>query len=177
MNNYIPDMNRFKLAGPPEWFLRQLWEFDSSLVIVPSRQSYVYRLAQRRKLNLSAKIVNESLFKESDTQMLATYELVPVTSILATVNWSNPLFFQELRRRAPWRMGGADAMQQMVDAQDRQESASIESDNDNMRAVLAKDAWGMYNKKIGVRSQMYSPRVKRETPTQEPKAPSVIIKP
>lgn len=183
MNNYIVDLNRFKLAAPPQWFLSKLWEFDNSLVIVPSRQSYVYRLAQRRKLQLSDKIVNDSLFKESDTQMLASYSLVPVTSILANPNWGNPLIFVELARRAPWRQGGADEMEKKILAQEAKEELDKAVAQDDMLNILGKDAWGMYNKKLGLRSQMWSPRIK---PTevkrlmgqevgQQAKAPAIII--
>ena len=79
-SNYVVDENRFRLAGPPQWWLRKLWDFDNSLVVVPSRQGFYYRLAQRRKLKLSDKVVNDALFKESDTKMLASYSLVPVTT-------------------------------------------------------------------------------------------------
>src|SRR3990167_2009395 len=118
-SNYIPDVNRFKLAGPPRWFLGQLWSFDPSLVIVPSRQGYYYRLAQRRKLQLPEHIVNEALWQHSDTQMLASYSLVPVTTILATANWGNPLIFTDLAQRAPWRMGGANKVIETIEAQEK----------------------------------------------------------
>src|SRR5580692_8851356 len=119
MINYIPDHNRFHLAGPPAWWLRQLAVFDSSLVVVPSRQSFVYRLAQRRRPSLHATMVNDLTFKESDTRMLASYGLIPVTTILATANWSNPLMFEELRRRSPTMMGGAAKVNAMLEAQDQ----------------------------------------------------------
>lgn len=176
MTNYIPDQNRFKLAGPPDWWLRGLWEFDNSLVVIPSRMGFYYRLAQRRKLKLSEDIVNDALFKESDTQMLASYGLVPVTTILATANWSNPLLFEELRRRAPWRMGGADKVSQMLEEQDAKDELDKRAKTDEHLTHLAKDSWGLYNKKIGLRTHMYSPKVRRDGPAPEPKAPGLIIK-
>src|SRR3990167_5016561 len=120
--NYIRDINPFHLAGPPAWWLRQLHDFDPSLVVVPSRQGFYYRLAQRRPLRLPDHIVNDALFKESDTKMLASYSLVPVTTILSTANWSNPCLFVELANRAPWRMGGAAKVNKMLEDQDRAES-------------------------------------------------------
>ena len=45
MRNWIEDENRFKLSGPPKWFLQRLKDFDPSLVILPSRQKMAYRLA------------------------------------------------------------------------------------------------------------------------------------
>lgn len=160
--NYIVDTNPFKLAGPPSWWLRQLWEFDSSLVIVPSRQDCIYRLAQRRKLNLPADMVNDMLFQQSDTQMLASYGLIPVTTILSTANWSNPFLFEELRRRAPWRLGGADAVANRLDEEDFKAEVDKRAQTDEHLTYLGKDAWGLYNKKIGTRSHMYIPKTKQE---------------
>jgi hypothetical protein len=158
MLNYIVDTNPFKLAGPPTWWLRKLWDFDSSLVVVPSRQQCVYRLAQRRKLNLPAHIVNDVLFKESDTKLLASYGLIPVTTILATANWGNPYLFEELRNRAPWRLGGAELVNQQIEEQEAKDELDRRAATDERLHSLAKDSWGLYNKKIGVRSHMYIPK-------------------
>lgn len=158
--NYIQDTNRFQLAAPPDWFLHQLYMFDPSLVIVPSRQSFCYRLAQRRRLKLSEKVVNDVLKEQADTRMLASYSLVPVTTILATANWSNPLIFVELQRRAPWRMGGAAKFTQMVEGQDRQDLLDKQARQDEHISYLAKDAWKHYNKQIGLRSHLWSPTTK-----------------
>ena len=160
MVNYIPDQNKFQLAGPPKWWLAQLLDFDDSLVVVSSRQGFYYRLAQRRKLKLPDHIVNDSLFNESDTKMLASYSLIPVTTILATANWSNPYLFEELRRRAPHRLGGADKVNAMLEAQDQQDELDKLAKQDEHLTALGKDAWGLYNKKIGLRSKMWSPKTK-----------------
>lgn len=162
MNNFIPDTNRFHLSGPPKWFLAQLWEFDPSLVIVPSRQGFYYRLAQRRKLQLPEHIINEALFNESDTKMLAGYSLVPVTTIVATCNWSNPLIFHELAQRAPWRMGGADKVNAMLDEQDMKREFNKRAATDEHLTGLSKDAWKYYQLKTGLRTSLYSPTVKRQ---------------
>jgi hypothetical protein len=160
LTNYLPDQNKFKLAGPPAFFLKQLWDFDDSLVVVPSRQGFYYRLAQRRRPNLSMAVVNEALWKESDTQMLASYNLVPVTTIIPTANWSNPFLFEELRRRSPHRMGGAEKVIQQLEAMEAEKETKLNAQIDDNNSILAKDAWRLYNKKIGVRSHMYSPTVK-----------------
>lgn len=150
MPNYLEDQNPFRLAGPPKHFLRQLWDFDSSLVVIPSRQGFYYRLAQRRPLRLQDKIVNEALFKESDTRMLASYGLVPVTTILATANWSNPLLFQDLADRAPWRNGGAEKVANLLDARDMDKDRVTHEKTDEMLTDLSKDGWKLYRKKIGL---------------------------
>jgi hypothetical protein len=159
--NYIPDLNPFSLAGPPTWWLAKLWDFDNSLVVVPSRQGFIYRLAQRRKPNLSQAVVNEALFQESDTKMLASYHLVPVTTILATANWGNPYLFEELRRRAPWRLGGAEKVIREIELTEWQDEQAKKAQTQENLQSLSKDAWGLYNKKIGTRTHMWSPTVKR----------------
>ncbi len=162
--NYIVDVNPFKLAGPPEWFKRSLWEFDASLVIVPSRQGFYYRLGQRRQLKLPERVVNDVLKEQADTRMLASHSLVPVTTILATVNWGNPIIFEELRRRAPWRMGGAQKFTEMVEDQDKKEYLEKQEQQEEHLDYLAKDAWKFYNKKIGLRSHLWSPKTKSSSP-------------
>ena len=156
--NYIADVNRFALAGPPQWWLSKLWEFDNSLVVVPSRQGFYYRLAQRRKLRLPEHIVNDALFKESDTQMMASYSLVPVTTIIATANWDNPYMFVELSNRAPWRLGGADKVNKMLETQDKQTVQTKQKAVDEKLYYLSRDAWNFYRQKIGLRSHLWSPR-------------------
>jgi hypothetical protein len=148
------------LAGPPQWWLQRLWHFDASLVVVPSRQTCVYRLAQRRKLLLPEQLVNDALFKESDTRMLASYSLIPVTTILATANWSDPQLFEELARRAPWRQGGAERVNELLNAQDQQDELDKRMRTDEHLSYLGRDAWRLYGKKIGVRSAMWSPRTR-----------------
>ena len=173
MTNYIVDTNRFQLAGPPKWFLQQLWEFDNSLVLVPSRQGFFYRLAQRRPLQLATAIIQDVLKEQADTAMLAAHGLVPVTTVLSTVRWDNPAIFSELRRRAPWRMGGADKFDAMVMEQDRREAIEKAAQQDDMLSQVSKDSWRYYNKLIGTRSHLWSPTVKSRT--AESPAPSIII--
>jgi hypothetical protein len=99
-------------------------------------------------------ITNNALFKESDTQMLASYGLIPVTSILPTANWSNPYLFQELANRAPHRQGGAEKIANQLDEQDVQEEEVKRRLTDEHLKYLSKDAWKLYNKKIGLRGSI-----------------------
>jgi len=150
MINYIPDENPFHLAGPPAWWLRMLWDFDHSLVVVPSRQGCYYRLAQRRRMNLPMHIVNDALFKESDTRMLAGYSLVPVTTILATAQWSDWMF-HELGNRAPWRLGGAEKVIKAIEDQDIRQDAQVQAAIDDQLTERSKDGWKLYQSKTGAR--------------------------
>ena len=161
--NYIADQNKFHLSGPPVWWLHQLHSFDESLVVVPSRMGFYYRLAQKRPLLLPERMVNDLLFKESDTQMLASYGLVPVTTILATANWSNPLMWEDLRQRAPWRMGGAEKVSNAIEAREKQAEEAKQAHLDESLTHRAKDAWGYYKKKIGIQSHMWIPKTSQPT--------------
>ena len=172
MDNYIVDLNRYNLASPPEWFLNQLYLFDSSLVILPSRQMWGYRLAQHRKPSLKDNIAYEALKEEADTAMFLSYHLVPVTTITATANWSNPRIFKELSDRAPWRNGGAEKVNAMLDSQDKAEALQKQALIDENLTSTAKDGWKYYQKLTGLRSNLYSPTVKQKV---QKKSPGIVI--
>ncbi len=148
MNNWIPDVNKFNLPAPPVWWLNKLKEFDPSLVVITSRQDFVYRLAQRRKLNLPDHIVNDAFFNQSDTRMLASYGLVPVTSIMPNANWSNPYLFVELANRAPWRHGGAEKVTNALEAREAEEQDKVKAKTDEMLTEVAQNAWKYYKHKL-----------------------------
>lgn len=150
-HNYIEGTNPFKLAGPPRWFLTKLAEFDSSLVIMPSQQGFYYRLAQRRRPNLASALINDLLFQESDTQMLATRNLVPVTTILATANWDNPLLFVELANRAPHRNGGAEKVMQHIEESEAAAQAKLDANTAQHLTDVAKAGWKSYQYRSGQR--------------------------
>lgn len=151
LDNYIPDQNRFELAGPPQWWLRLLKDFDDSLYVLPSRQGYYYRLAQKRPIRLAVKIVNDILKEQADTQMLATYGLIPVSTINPLANWS-PLMFEELTARAPWRQGGADKFIRKVEDLDAEREAKRDARIDQNLSDRAKDGWKLYQAKTGART-------------------------
>ncbi len=174
MNNFIRDTNPFNLSAPPKWWLQRLWEFDNSLVIIPSRMEFHYRLCQRRPTDAKAKLVNE-LKLDSDSGMLLSHGLIPVTTILANPKWDNPLMWEDLKSRAPWRMGGAEVYEKLLDGIDAKREMDIALRADDRNTQLAKDAWRMYNKKIGHRAQMYSPTVKSKIDKGRIKSPQIII--
>lgn len=172
-SNYIPDTNPFNLAGPPDYFLRKLLEFDPSLVLVASRQGFFYRLAQRRPLKLAENVVNDILKEQSDTRMLAQYGLVPITTVVATARWDNPMIFVELEKRAPWRMGGAQKVIDMIEGAEREELLKKRIAEDERLGYVAKDSWRFYQKLIGTRSHLWSPTVKKsDGPYHEPSSGS-----
>lgn len=171
--NYEPGLNPFHLAGPPAWWLRKLWDFDPSLVVIPSVQGYHYRLCQRRPLDKKAKLVND-IELSGDSKQLAQFGLIPVTTILATAKWDNPLMWNDLAERAPWRQGGAEAYEKKLDEIEQRKNIKTAEEINDRNTYLSKDAWKMYLKKIGLRNQLWSPTVKPKE--SAPKAaPSIKI--
>lgn len=175
--NWIVDTNRFALAEPPQWWLKGLADFDDSLVVIPSRMGPYYRLAQRRQMTPTIKL-NHELDAQPDSKMLASYGLVPVTTITFTgpPNW-NPMMFEELRRRAVWRMGGLDAVMKRIEADEKAalkaKAEKISQRNDQ----IVDDAWKYYNFKRGVRGNLYSPKTpNRGEKPSEKKAPIIRIR-
>lgn len=159
MKNYIPDQNRFALAGPPKWWLKLLKDFDSSLVIVPSRQGAYYRLGQRRKLRLATAVVNDVMKEQADTAMLASYGLIPVSTINPLANWS-PAMFEELTARAPWRQGGADKFTKKLEEFEAEREAKKEAKLEQNLTDRSKDGWKLYQAKTGQRTFVNSAKVK-----------------
>ena len=154
MTNYLVEKNPFKLAGPPEWWLRKLAEFDPSLVVMPSGQGFYYRLCQRRKPTLTQKLVNDLLFNESDTKMLASRGLIPVTTILSTANWDNPLLFKDLAERAPWRNGGAEKINKKLEDDEFLQDMNKRKVTEQNIVDRAKDGWKLYQNKTGQKVSM-----------------------
>jgi hypothetical protein len=175
MKNYIHDVNPFNLAGPPQWWLQKLWEFDESLVVIPSKQDFVYRMAQRRPPDPKAKLVGD-LAQDSDSRMMAQYGLIPVTTINATARWDNPLMWKDLAERCPWRMGGWDKYEAIMDAKEQEQELKKAAVTDDRNTQVAKDGWRYYQKKAGFRSQMYSPTVKEKQDKGRMLSPQVVIK-
>lgn len=154
LRNYIVDANPFKLAGPPEWWLRKLAEFDESLVVMPSKQGFYYRLCQRRPPSLKKSMVEDLLFNESDTKMLASRGLIPVTTILATANWDNPLLFKDLAERAPWRQGGAEKVNRKLEDDEFMKDMKKRAETEQMIVDRARDGWKLYQHKTGQKVSM-----------------------
>ena len=150
MNNYIPDKNPFGLSGPPQWWLRKLHDFDPSLVLLPSRQNFVYRLGQRRPVSLPIKWVNEMLGADSDVRMMARHGLVPITTLLATVNWSNPLLFTDLAAMSPDMNGGVDKYIKKIEDGEEEVHMKKKAAEDDMLNILSKDSWKLYRKHDGL---------------------------
>ena len=123
MQNFIPDVIGFHLAPPPAWRLRELYEFDPSLVIIPSREQPYLIVAQRRPFN--AKRIEPTLMRP-DEAMLRAHGLIFVTNLVSVTggwNWSAPSsdLRPHLAMRAPHRLGGFEHVDRALNNQDEAE--------------------------------------------------------
>jgi hypothetical protein len=167
MNNFIKDKNPLDLAAPPAWWLKKLHEFDDSLVVVPSRMAYCYRLAQRRPPDKRTNLVHD-LQGDNDSTMLRSYGLVPVTTIIATARWDNPIMFEDLASRMPSRNGGWEAYEKRLNELEEMKNLRERAERDDMLDHIAKDSLGFYKKKAGIKTAMWTPK----TPARPEPAPA-----
>ena len=158
MTSYIRDLNRFQLAQPPTWWLRQLHEFDADLVIIPSRQQAYHLIGLRRK-HILPKPTGPNIMAP-DEAMFRQYGLVdPIVLVSETGawNWSSTDLRPQLAARAPhrhpahhyygWR-GVADAVDQRdADAK----AARLKWRHEDLLIPRIKAGVRAYNSRTGTR--------------------------
>lgn len=127
MNNYLEGANPFNLVGPPTWFLRQLEAMDPALVIFPSCEEGVYRVARRVTHTPG---VLRALSYRPDTKVFVQHRLEPVTSLLPFARWG-PVILQDLAERDIWRVGGADKAADILDARDEEADRRLDCEADD----------------------------------------------
>jgi hypothetical protein len=166
--NWIPDVNRFNLPKPPEWFLKVLWDADPGLVLLPSRQGEKYVLGRRREFSRTvAKIaltINERVHarvRYSDSEMLESRGIVRVDAIqhrfgmsAAWGSWmrSCPEIMSDLRKRDMWAAGGAEAYITRLEAEEAAEDAAKRKQTEDDIEYRAADAWRSYQARTGQRT-------------------------
>lgn len=82
--------------------------------------------------------------------MLASYSLIPVTTILGGCLWSDAMF-QELENRAPWMQGGAEKVINRIEGMEDNAELKKRMVTDQMLKDRAKDGWKLYQAKTGSR--------------------------
>jgi hypothetical protein len=149
--NYIRDRNRWNLSAPPAWWQQQLFDYDPLLVVIPSRQMPVYRIARRARVSIKPlDIVNT----EADTAMLATYLLVPVTTMIRMGGtWSIDNILRQLKARNIRELGGADKVADQLDANDAAKEKALKDGIRSDMDYRSRDAWRSYQARTGQRTK------------------------
>jgi len=158
--NWLPDQNRFSLPKPPDWFLGALAGYDDQLVLIPSRQQPLYRMARRSKMrpgspvrvgNQSMKRMNITDFDHSeDTRMLYARCLVPVLTLQPWVTWNLDLI-GILRSRDIWAHGGSKAVADQLDAADEAERQRLDKEAEDQLLYRLGDAYRSIQYREGLR--------------------------
>ena len=151
--NFIPDNP--KMATPPAFWLKRLYDFDSMLVVIPSRfVPFAYVLGRRRQhsAGLTDKAM-ESTITQPDTKMCLEYGVVPVSLIYRTGEiWSIDNIIATLKRRDIWAHGGAEKAADALDAADASKEAGIKRAVRDDMYNRSGDAWRSYQARTGERN-------------------------
>lgn len=132
---FIHDNTRMEV--PPAYFLQRLHDFDSDIVVVPSRQrpfAYVIARRKRRSKGITDAAI-ESTISQPDTLMCFKYGLVPVCLMFKTgTSWNSDTIIKKLKARDIWAHGGPNAVADMLEAQEAGEETA-------RKAALRDDMW------------------------------------
>ena len=140
--NFLVEENPFGLASPPTWFLSEMWTFDPCLVIFPSKEEPLYRMARRVEHGSPILTLMDEQHRRPDTTMFWKHRLVPVTSILPSpfVQWS-PLLLKDLAERDVRRQGGYKKAADRLDALDDANDSKWHRDVDDGAMIRARASW------------------------------------
>jgi len=139
--NYIPTVNPFGLATPPDWFLRELLAYDPRLVIFPSTCKPVYQMGRRANRGQGMARPLEHL---PDTKVFFDHRIWPWKEVLGTalmgMSWARVLrdlpCYDTTKVDDPTR-----APDRLEEAEEAELNARIADGADQ----LAKDFWGTYH--------------------------------
>jgi len=157
-NNFLVSENPFKLAPPPAWWLQQLYDYDSQLVVFPSRHRMAYILARRRNFsNAMAELntLDKSLLKNSaglDGDIMAQHNLIYVRHLIGNTVRRFAIF-QWLRDHDIKANGGAAVVSQAIE--DAEATAARHTREKMIDDIdhRARDAWRSYQARTGQRTR------------------------
>lgn len=177
LKNWIPDTNRFKLEQPPDFFLAGLHNYDTQLVLLPSRMRRQYLLARRRGLTAGLGDVAMMDNKHPDTNMCYGYGVLPIAPLRWQKTQTDAGMFSQpnldsliatLRERDAWRLGdelgsgggphirNPEAIADAIDAFDLAQERKVDRDTREMFYHQGRDAWRSLQARMGWRNKRAS---------------------
>lgn len=150
---YIADNPR--METPPEWFLQRLFDYDSQLVLLPSRyKPYAYVIARRSRLGrrgLTGNAIADTI-TQPDTLMCMRYGCVPVCLMFKHgPQWAVDGVLAKLRARDLWAAGGADKAADQLEADEAEEKRKRDADKRDELLGLGREAYRSYKMRTGGR--------------------------
>lgn len=180
---WVPDLNRFSLAKPPDWFLHSLYLYDDKLFLIPSRQQPVYRLARSigrqpgQKVNIQGRRIGSMNITEfddaPDTKMLYDRCAAPIRTIQPYIVWTTEII-DYLRSCDIWAQGGAAKVAAELDAAEERERQAIKKRGDSELDARLSDAVKSLRARQGERISM---RGQRSTPGGHKRAKPIVGRP
>ena len=132
--------NPFNLVGPPAWFLAQMHAQDADLVVFPSQEEAVYRIARKVPHGHRTGFSFAFMQKRPDTQTYVQHGLAPVTSLLPFVQWG-PVVLSDLAEMDMQRFGGAEKVADLLDRRDQDEELRLDKDIEDFASHAAGFAY------------------------------------
>lgn len=140
------------METPPRWFLQQLHDYDADLVLFPSiARPFAYVVARRRR-HSAWTAAERATITNPDTQRCMQYGLIPVCMMFKHGPvWNADTILARLRARDVWRHGGADAVADLLEAQEAQEQVDRDTAKRDELWHLSGDAYRSYQARTGQR--------------------------
>ena len=157
---YLPDNVRMEI--PPAWFLQQIHDYDTELVIIPSRaRPYAYVIARRLRNKRWSRVQIDTA-TQPDTKMCMHYNLVPVCYMFKHgPQWKSESVLRSLRARDLWAVGGGDKAADICEEDEAAEKAKTLTGIRNNFWHLSGEGWRSYQYRTGQRVTNPGPGVER----------------
>ena len=153
MTNFIQTENPFGLAVPPAWFLSALFAYDPLLVIFPSKNQPLYRMARRTSTGRAQ--LNRVIRGIPDSEVYLAHKLwawksvEPQCSIMLNGGWGKLL--AEIPEYDQQRFGTPDQVADQVDSLDHQAEAVVDRDIQTELDARNHDAYILASARVGSR--------------------------
>lgn len=150
---YVPDNTRMEV--PPSWFLARLHDYDTQLVVLPSRyKPYAYVIARRSRLGrrgLTGNALHDTI-TQPDTLMCMQYGCVPICLMFKHgPQWSVDSVLAKLKARDLWAAGGADKAADQLEADEAEEKRQRDAAKRDELLGLGREAYRSYKMRTGQR--------------------------
>jgi hypothetical protein len=147
---YLPDNTRMEV--PPAWFLQAIYDYDSELVLFPSRNKpFAYVIARRlRHTRWTLKEID--VMTQPDTKLCMEHNLTPVCLMFKHGPvWDVTIVLAKLRARDLWAHGGAEKVADLLEQQEADEKAKVRADIRDDMWNRSGDGWRSYQARTGQR--------------------------
>lgn len=157
--NWIADNQR--APQPPDYFLQRIFDYDSMLVVMPSRETLgAYVLARRKQFGpgITTQAL-DAVYTKADTKMCIMHNTVPVCMMYQHgASWDTDQIIRTLAARDLWAIGGADKAADLLEAQEAAEKLATKQAIRDDLYNRSGAAWRSYQARTGQSSNLFHAR-------------------